>query len=146
MKLGRSRRMEAIIPTASMADIAFLLIIFFMVTTVHDVDRTNVALPSSQTREETQKGACYVVVHKENGNIVYKFSDGKEVSRPVSGPNDIFLEASRIAHLDSGRQFVVKADKDIRYYLIDELLDNLRRGGVQEVLLLTHAKQVGDAP
>ena len=35
--------MEAIIPTASMADIAFLLIIFFMVTTVHDVDRTKVA-------------------------------------------------------------------------------------------------------
>ena len=137
--------MDAIIPTASMADIAFLLIIFFMVTTVHDVDRTNVALPSSQTRAETQKGACYVVVHKENGNIIYKFSDGKEVSRTVSGPNDIFLEASRIAHSNHERQFVVKADKDIRYFLIDELLDNLRRGGVQEVLLLTHGKTAGGA-
>jgi biopolymer transport protein ExbD len=131
--------MEAIIPTASMADIAFLLIIFFMVTTVHDVDRTNVALPSSQTREETQKGACYVVVHKEDGNTIYKFSDGKQVSTVVPGPNDIFLEASRIAHSNPERQFVIKGDKDIRYYLIDEVLDNLRRGGVQEVLLLTHA-------
>jgi len=138
--------MDAIIPTASMADIAFLLIIFFMVTTVHDVDRTGVALPSSQTREETQKGACYVVVHKENGNIIYKFSDGKEISRTVSGPNDIFLEASRIAHSNPERQFVIKADKDIRYFLIDEILDNLRRGGVQVVLLLTHGKTAAGAP
>jgi len=33
MKRLRVRRVDAVIPTASMADIAFLLIIFFMLTT-----------------------------------------------------------------------------------------------------------------
>ena len=140
-KIRHSRRMEATIPTASMADIAFLLIIFFMVTTVHDVDRTRVALPLSVTRAETQKGACYVILSKEDGRIIYKFSDGKEKSRVVGRPSDIYLEASRIAHMDPTKQFVIKADEDIRYFLIDEILDTLREAGVQEVLLLTHQKK-----
>ena len=38
MKIVRAKTQTAVIPTASMADIAFLLIIFFMVTTVYDVD------------------------------------------------------------------------------------------------------------
>jgi biopolymer transport protein ExbD len=136
--------MQAIIPTASMADIAFLLIIFFMVTTVHDVDRTNVALPLSQVREETQKGAAYVIVSKKDGQVIYKFSDGKAKSTDVPSPNDIYLEASRIAYGDPTKQFVIKADEDIRYFLIDEILDKLREAGVQEVLLLTHQKK-GDS-
>ena len=132
--------MEAIIPTASMADIAFLLIIFFMVTTVHDVDRTDVALPSSVSRAETEKGASYVVLSKQDGEVLYKFSDGKDMSRDVGSANDIYLEASRITHSSPERQFVIKADDDIRYYLIDEILDKLREAGVQNVLLLTRAK------
>ena len=140
-KIRQTRRVDAIIPTASMADIAFLLIIFFMVTTVHDVDRTDVALPSSITREETQKGASYVIVSKKDGEIIYAFSDGQDMSHSVGGPNDIYLEASRIAHMDPTQQFVIKADQDIRYFLIDEILDKLREAGAQEVLLLTHAKK-----
>ena len=57
MRLKREAKAGAIIPTASMADIAFLLIIFFMVTTVHEVDRTSVNLPLAQSREEAEKGS-----------------------------------------------------------------------------------------
>ena len=59
----------------------------------------------------------------------------------VGRPSDIYLEASRIAHSDPTKQFVIKADEDIRYFLIDEILDTLREAGVQEVLLLTHQKK-----
>ena len=34
MKIRRTKALDANIPTASMADIAFLLIVFFMVSTV----------------------------------------------------------------------------------------------------------------
>jgi len=141
MKLTRAKRHEAIIPTASMADIAFLLIIFFMVTTVYDLDRTSVALPQSFNRVENEKGAAIVVVHQDQqtGSLVYKFSDGENVSRQVSGPGDISLEASRIVNFDSTRQFVFKADGDIRYEIIDEMLDTLRKAGASNVLMLTEA-------
>jgi len=141
MRLSRQAQARALIPTASMADIAFLLIIFFMVTTVHELDRTSVNLPVAKIREEAEKGAAIVVLAKEElggtASLVYKFSDGNEVSQVVSGPDDINLEASRATYVDPEKQFILKADGTVHYEKIDELLDAMRRGGVQRVLLLT---------
>jgi biopolymer transport protein ExbD len=150
MRLIRQAQTKALIPTASMADIAFLLIIFFMVTTVHELDRTSVNLPTAKTREEAEKGAAIVVLAKQADmsgaeSLVYKFTDGNATSWTVSGPNDIYLEAARAASADSAKQFIIKADGTVRYEKVDELLDALRKGGVQKVLLLTAQKVAGES-
>jgi len=132
-----SRKAEAVIPTASMADIAFLLIIFFMVTTVHELDRTSVNLPLATSRIEAEKGSAIVVLSESDGQYQYKFSDGKEQSHLVSGAEDIFLEASRLTAADPEQQFILKADGTVRFEKIDELLDNMRKADVTRVLLLS---------
>ena len=138
MRFRRQKKVEALIPTASMADIAFLLIIFFMVTTVHEVDRTSVNLPLAKIREEAEKGSAIVVMAKDkDGSIFYKFSDGEAMSTSVGGPADIYLEASRLTYEDARKQFILKADGAIHFEKVDELLDQMRRGGVEKVLLLT---------
>ena len=140
MRLTRASRSEALIPTASMADIAFLLIIFFMVTTVHELDRTSVNLPLAKIREEAEKGAAIVVISKPDQNAeeyVYKFSDGSSTSKAISGPEDIYLEASQITYGDDTHQFILKADGYVRFEKVDEVLDAMRRASVSRVLLLT---------
>ena len=52
--LKKRPRSEAEIPTASMADIAFLLLIFFLVTTTIDVD-TGILMQLPPPLDETQK-------------------------------------------------------------------------------------------
>ena len=137
---------KAMIPTASMADIAFLLIIFFMVTTVHEVDRTSVNLPLSRTRVEAEKGSAIVVLARDKfGELFYMFSDGKNMSHSVNGPEDIYHEASAITYRDDTTQFILKADGEIRFEKIDELLDTLRKADVQKVLLLAQ-QRTGGAP
>ncbi len=145
MRIARKKKTDAIIPTASMADIAFLLIIFFMVTTVHDVDRTSVNLPSATTLIKNDQGSAIVVLWKQrkddpDDQIVYKFSDGKEQSKVVGGPGDLYLEASRLTFNDKNKQFVIKADGYIRYEKIDEVMDQLRKAGATNLLMLSTAK------
>ena len=151
MRLKSPRKPGPLIPTSSMADIAFLLIIFFMVTTTHEVDRTSVNLPTAKIREEAEKGAAIVVLAKiadESGveSLVYKFSDGENMSNLVGGPEDIFLEASRLIHADATMQFILKVDGTVRFELVDELLESMREGGVQKVLLLTQQGADEGAP
>ena len=131
------------IPTASMADIAFLLIIFFMVTTVHEVDRTSVKLPLAKTREEAEKGSAIVVLYRNKyGELGYKYSDGKNMSLDVGGPRDIYYEATTRIAQDSTTQFILKSEGDVQFEKVDELLDQLRQAGVQKVLLLSQQRTV----
>ena len=144
MRINTGKKAPANIPTASMADIAFLLIIFFMVTTVHEVDRTSVNLPLSGTRVESEKGAAIVVLAKDKfGELFYMFSDGKQMSVNLNGPEEIYHEASTITYRDETTQFILKADGDVRFEKIDELLDTLRRADVQNVLLLAQQRTGG---
>jgi biopolymer transport protein ExbD len=142
VKVKRQKKAPAIIPTASMADIAFLLIVFFMVTTTHEVDRTSVNLPKATIREKAEGGSPVVVMFKDlqTGDLLYKFSDGETMSQSIPGPDAIYLEASRLTFNEipgQETQFMLKASGDIAFEKIDELLDQMRRGGVQKVLLLT---------
>ena len=71
------------------------------------------------------------------GQYEYKFSDGKEQSYQIPGPDALYLEASRLTNRNPTQQFILKADGEVRFEKIDELLDNLRKADVQKVLLLS---------
>lgn len=76
MKLTR-KKIEAEIPTASMADIVFLLIIFFMLTTTFSVNKGfDFGLPPIEAEEEvseseleTQASLTLIVYGSEGGGI-----------------------------------------------------------------------------
>ena len=85
MRLKRRHEAGAIIPTASMADIAFLLIVFFMVTITFEKDKTQVALPKTELRFEVPKEAAYISV-TNIGQI--RVTNGEEMSVPIP-PDDV---------------------------------------------------------
>ncbi len=86
MRLHREKRVQATIPTASMADIAFLLIIFFMLTTSFSPVKTSVDLPESIERAEVEQNAAIVAISPQN-QIVY--SDGESPGIDLSSPDDL---------------------------------------------------------
>jgi len=83
MHIRRGKRaLGAVIPTATMADIAFLLIIFFMVTTAFSLDRTPMELPKTEEQEQTAKGAAIISITTD-GQL--RFSAGEEDAHRVDG-------------------------------------------------------------
>ena len=151
MRLPELRRAEVAIPTAAMADIAFLLVIFFMLCTAHRADRTPVSLPTSDFRVDVDRNSAYVILEKPSGGdrrneLLYRFSDGKEAPRVVGGPADVYLEASRLVFDDPSRPFVIKADGMVRYRYIDEIIESLRKAGARNLLLLTRPRTALGTP
>jgi biopolymer transport protein ExbD len=140
MRIARSRlSLESAIPTATMADIAFLLIIFFMVTTAHSLDRTPMELPQTREQQQVPKGAAIVSVTREGA---LRFSEGEADTQPVADMTELAASIRRLTATNTLHAFVIKADRDVRYAVIDELLEHLRAARAENVSLLSQAEAV----
>ncbi len=72
MLTEKKKKRESEIPTASMADIAFLLLIFFLVTTTIDLDKgINLTLPEKGGQEvKIKKGNIANLLVNEAGQVL----------------------------------------------------------------------------
>lgn len=134
MRARRERVYRAVIPTASMADIAFLLIIFFMLTTAFTVDRTQMELPETEIQQQTEKGAAVISI-SPNGTL--RFSRGEEDVQAVADMAALGAAIRQVTAQNTLHQFVIKADAGVRYRTIDEVLEQLREAGARNVALLS---------
>ena len=141
MSLGRGIRSVApTVPTASMADIAFLLIIFFMLTTSFSPERTTVELPQSEIRTEVPRGSAIIAITAD-GEI--KFTDGERPSFLLGNLQEIGLLTQEIIGFIPDKEFLIKADRLVRYEMVDGVLEQLRLNGAQRIGLLTEKKAPG---
>ena len=94
----RNRRFKGgDIPTGSMADIAFLLLVFFLVTTTIDTDKgLGIVLPPAGDVEiEIQKKADEVIKFLELENV------SSELAKNLSGGQKKLLELGRTMMVDA---------------------------------------------
>jgi biopolymer transport protein ExbD len=134
MRLQARNRAGAVIPTASMADIVFLLIIFFILTFNIEVDKARVELPKSNLRGEVPKRAAVVSI-TENGQM--RVSDGESASTAVSSPEDVLSFATGVIASNPDKEFVLKADRSVPYKNVDRVIDTLKQARVTVVYLLS---------
>jgi biopolymer transport protein ExbD len=141
MRVKSTHHAGAVIPTASMADIAFLLIIFFMVTISFEKDKTQVTLPSTDLRFEIPQDVATISITK-HGQI--RVTHGEAMSSPAA-MGDIVGFASDLVLKYPGRPVVLKADADVPYEKVDKILDSLKQARVELIYLLSDAERVADA-
>jgi biopolymer transport protein ExbD len=143
MRLQARNRAGAVIPTASMADIVFLLIIFFILTFNIEVDKTTVALPKSMLRVEPPKKSALISI-TDAGQM--RVSDGESTSTPVSSPEDVLSFASEVTARNPDKEFVLKADRGVPYRYVDRVIDSLKQARVTVVYLLSDQETVEGSP
>ena len=128
---------SAVIPTASMADIAFLLIIFFMVTTAYSLDRTPMDLPATREQQQSAKGAAVIAITADDQ---MRFSAGAEDTKPVAGLDELIAHVRVVTTGNKMHPFTVKADRRTKYRTIDAVLEQLRAAGAENVTLLSQSE------
>ena len=135
MALMRKRnRPTGEIPTSSMADIAFLLLVFFLVTTVFDEERgLPIVLPEAQEEVEvSQKNVLHLTV-LEDGTVEVKRGESSSVQRvPARDIGGIW----RLAFQQNENLIAaVKTAPNSPYRNMVAVLDQLQSAGAQRISL-----------
>ena len=142
---GRSLKTEARVFTGSMADIIFLLIIFFVITYKVEVDKTKMELPDTTVRvtiPESKKPAWIAIAARSEGYLI-RVSTGEEMSLPIGTDEELVTFASTEVARDPEKDFIIKADKEVPYERFDAVLDALKQSKVKNIYLLSDQKIVG---
>jgi biopolymer transport protein ExbD len=127
-----------------MADIIFLLIIFFVLTYKVELDKTQMDLPDTWVRvqiPEEDKPAIISIASSSEGYLI-RVSSGLEMSIPVSSDPEVVTFAATEVSRDPDRAFIVKADAEVPYERFDVVLDALKQAKAKNIYLLSDQKIV----
>ena len=110
-------------------DVMLVLLIIFMVTAPMMTEGLDVALPKVETSEILPTDDDHVILTiKANGSLFFdEFETGMSDLRSVL---DTRVKAT-------GRQLFVRADKDVPYGMVMQVMDNIRGAGIADVGLIT---------
>ncbi len=133
----RERGTGAAIFTASMADIVFLLIVFFVLTYKVEVVKTQMNLPETWIRKKIPEKAAVISIAPPDRGSTIRVSTGEEMALPVSTIEEVITFASTEVAKNPNREFILKADKDSPYGRVDEVLDALKQSKVKYIFLLS---------
>lgn len=127
------------VPVAALADILLLLAVFFLMSTSYAPDRDMIALPRAPGLSEAPPGAACLIVQRRvsasfGEELLWRFSERNGVIRDLTGPESIYFEASRIVDSDPERTFLLRIDAGVRYAIVDDVLEMLRKSGVRNVV------------
>ena len=136
---GFSRKSEASskVPDSSMADIAFLLLIFFMVTTVFQKDRDRpIVWPeaeATQKIDEKLKNILNIWVQRDGSIFINDRPHGMEEVTQVIAP--LYVASDRALVIS------IRADREVQYGTMDLLQRQLVAAGVVRVVFATELEQ-----
>ncbi len=139
---ARRRRTSAGIFTASMADVVFLLIVFFVLTYSVSPDLTRMELPRTRVRSEVPKGSAIISIALSEDRELIRVSTGKDRAIPIGSDEEVISFASTLVAADRDQAFVLRADRGVRYGRIDFVLDALKQASARGVFLLSEQEAV----
>jgi biopolymer transport protein ExbD len=116
-----------------MADITFLLIIFFMVGTVFNVEKgIEMQLPQSTVQQDISEENIIISIDVEEK----VYLDGEEVEIGTLGARSM-----EILSQEPDRFILIKADKGVKYSIVIDVLDELMQAGITNIALPTEEEK-----
>ncbi len=137
--LRRKRKEMGGIPTSSMSDVAFLLLVFFLSTTKFDVKKgLGINLPAASTGEATK-----VKLDPKNVTKVWIDAEGMITLKTFEGEEQINMNQleGKIKQIVAGNTDMVvslKTDRKSKYQNMVQALDKLQAAGAEKISLSTN--------
>lgn len=135
MKLRKKRKSDAI-PVAAMGDIAFLLLIFYMSTTMlTDQKPLDVPLPAVEGQAQTSPFPLIIYMNRKlaSSNQVYFYNE----RHPINGLGA--LVQARAAESPAAVRVYVNMEKDLPYRYMNTLIQELKEAGIRSMIITTRS-------
>lgn len=128
VRIRRPPRIQAVIPSASMADIAFLLLIFFLTCTIFRFENgLIISLPHAASAVPLSRQKATHVWVGRDGTIV--IDDQSVAVEAVGG-----ILTRKLTELP-GLAVALEIDRDTPYETVDRIVTELKRAGIRNVSL-----------
>lgn len=126
-KIKKERKNEAFIPTGSMSDIAFLLLLFFMVSTVFVQEKKfwveRERWPLADTIERIPRNNTTTLYVMRNETILLD-----DVPTKIESEEDVFISTTLRAKKAENPELVVcfRTDRDTKYGVMSDVMRQLQ--------------------
>jgi len=135
MGFNRKRKAEVEIPTASMSDISFLLLVFFLSTTTFDIKKgLGIVLPAA-SKEDTQK----VKLKQDNLTKILVRADGVVLMNEEEVSYEQLEDRiQKLVRENPDMVISLKTDRDAKYNNMVIALDRIQSAGAEKITLSTN--------
>jgi len=126
------------IPTSSMADIAFLLIVYFMVTSVFSVTRGlqfQLPLPENTNQDQTPEEAVHIHIAPSGSRCIFT------VDQQVMALEDINIYLQPKLQRNPNKFVIIDPDPRAPYRCMVDAFDELKQGDVKNISIPTQAEK-----
>jgi biopolymer transport protein ExbD len=121
MKLAAKNRHDPEIPTGSFADVAFLLLVFFMLTTVISITRGVFhKVPEQTTEPETEKKNPAIYLYLAADNVLFMDKKRANVS-------DIKPYAKQKLLVNEIKPVIIHCGENVKYQSMMKVLDQIKQ-------------------
>ncbi|MCD8568575.1 MAG: biopolymer transporter ExbD [Geovibrio sp.] len=131
INLSMFARKSRSVDMTPMIDMVFLLLIFFLLTSVFAVPSINSDLPASSTEQKTDKLESLSLV-KADGRVL--------VNETEVAPDELEAALRSIVSENTDKVITLAADRDVNFESIVKIMDSAVRAGAVSVEFLTESK------
>ena len=132
MKFPRRQTRAPALALTSMLDVIFLLLCFFVTVSVFSQweSEISIKLPNAKTAETPERLPGEIIVNLSK--------DGKiTVNSAALTLGDLGVRLAKVAKFYPGQPVIIRADKEVRYESLVELIDTCRAAGIWNFSLAT---------
>ena len=135
----RTRQSAPKLALTSMLDVIFLLLCFFVTVSVFSQweSEISIKLPTASTAETPERLPGEIIINlAADGAITV---NGARLSL-----NDLGVRLAKVAKFYPGQPVIIRADKEVRYELLVELIDTCRASDIWNFSLATEGAEDGE--
>ncbi|MFV1986311.1 MAG: ExbD/TolR family protein [Gemmatimonadota bacterium] len=132
--MKRKQKVSDEIPTASMADIAFLLLVFFLTTTVFNEEKgLPIVLPEQSEEQEVSPKNLIFFMIQPDGRVVVRRGESEQEQTISYNEVEGILRQELLAN--PNLIAAVQTDPDAAYRHMINVLDEVKSAGAQRISL-----------